>query len=86
MEDWGDDDRDDTDWDDTEEWPDESDDEVDVRPCPACGVEIYEEAERCPSCGEYVVWSNSAFTGKPKWWVILGLIGIVAVIAALTLM
>ncbi|MCA9026639.1 MAG: zinc-ribbon domain-containing protein [Planctomycetaceae bacterium] len=74
------------DWDDEEEWPDDScnEDEVDLRPCPSCGAEIYEDAEQCPYCGEYVVWSNSAFSGKPLWWIILGLIGMVAVITALT--
>lgn len=29
----------------------EGDDRV---PCPHCGKEIYEEAERCPACGSYV--------------------------------
>ncbi|MCA9076023.1 MAG: hypothetical protein KDA93_13430 [Planctomycetaceae bacterium] len=74
-----------SDWDETDDWTEESDDDqgVDVRPCPSCGVEIYEEAERCPHCGEYVVWSNSAFAGKPKWWVVLGIMGIIAVIVVL---
>ncbi len=76
-------------WDESdEEWPDELDNELEtgVRPCPSCGEEIYEEAEQCPLCGEYIVRTNSAFADKPMWWVILGLIGMVAVITALTLM
>ncbi|MBX3437903.1 MAG: hypothetical protein KF861_10465 [Planctomycetaceae bacterium] len=84
--DWGDQDDD---WDDAseeEEWSDDSDDDVDniVVPCPSCGADIYEDAVRCPICGEYVTRTHSAWEGKPLWWVVLGVVGMLAVIAALT--
>jgi uncharacterized paraquat-inducible protein A len=47
-------------WDDDLEGPDSIDldrdelDESDVSCCPSCGAEIYEDAERCPSCHQYV--------------------------------
>lgn len=74
-----------------EDWeypePDEFEDEDDVetRACPFCGLQVYEEAERCPACGEYVVFSDAAFSGWPWWSVALGVLGIVAVILTLTL-
>lgn len=71
----------DDDW----EEPFDEDDEPELLPCPACGTEIYEEAERCPSCGEYIVHRTDVWAGKPMWWVILALIGIVATIASLAL-
>lgn len=74
------DDEDDWDEDDEpEEW-DEEDDETDVLPCPACGAEVYEEAERCPACGAEIVRRLRAWEGRPRWWIVLGLLGIGAVI------
>jgi hypothetical protein len=68
--------------DDEDGWaPDDpDDDENDVVPCPRCGAEMYDDAEWCPTCGEYVVHRTSAWHGKPWWWVILGLAGILAVL------
>lgn len=72
--------RDDEEWDD---WP-EDDDETAVVECPNCGAEIYEEAPQCPVCGEYVVHDTSPWQGKPLWWIILGLLGVAAVIVVLS--
>ncbi|MBI3098629.1 MAG: hypothetical protein HYY93_10365 [Planctomycetes bacterium] len=41
------------------------DDPADTLDCPACGASIYEEAERCPRCGEYATPGGS--TGTPRW-------------------
>lgn len=38
-------------------------------PCPACGSEVYEDAEQCSICGEYIIhnsginplWKNTAW-------------------------
>lgn len=56
------------------------DDDVDLVACPQCGADVYEEAERCPYCGSYIVRSSSLWQNKPWWWVALGLVGIMAVI------
>jgi endogenous inhibitor of DNA gyrase (YacG/DUF329 family) len=29
-------------------------DDTDTVPCPQCGRDVYEDAERCPSCGLYL--------------------------------
>jgi len=47
-------------------------------PCPECGAEIYEDAERCPACGAYVVMRLSDTRRRPWWWVavVIGLVGL----------
>ena len=54
--------------------------ESETVPCPACGTDVYEEAEQCPACGEYIVHDTRVWSGKPIWWILLGLAGIIAVI------
>ena len=75
-------------WDDDEhDWDDEGEDdpeELDLVTCPACGAAIYEEAEQCPECGEYVVrGSNSPLRSAPSWYAVIAILGIIAVIVAL---
>jgi hypothetical protein len=64
--DWSIDDQLDEDTDDADEQ------QVPTVPCPACGREIYEEADACPYCGEYVAFDAPPAAGKP-WWFWLGL-------------
>jgi len=76
------------DWDD-DDWPEEDygdeDDESDIVECPECGADIYEDAERCPVCGNYVVHRSSGYLWKnrPAWWIVIGLLGILAVVIVL---
>ena len=69
-----------------DEYPDDIDDDsTDTIACPRCGAEVYEDAVRCPVCGDYIEHSGgSAWTGRPFWWIMLGILGILALIAALT--
>ena len=69
----------DDDWEDPD-FDDADDGTAELVPCPACGEEIYEEAEQCPHCGNYVVRSTSAFAGRPIWFCVLGLLGVVATV------
>ena len=69
-----------------DDYPEEDqydDDSPELLPCPNCGKEIYEESERCPYCGEYVTFSNSLWSGKPTWWIVLGIVGILATVLTL---
>ena len=59
------------------------DEELDLVACPSCGEPIYEEAEACPYCGEYVTHSTSVLAGKPLWFIVLAILGIIAVIATI---
>jgi len=73
---YGDDDWDD---DDLDDYPEDMD-EAGTIPCPNCGAEIYEESPQCPVCGEYVTRrSGRVWDGKPYWYILLGLCGIIAV-------
>ena len=62
----------------------DEDDSNDVRPCPACGAEIYEDSLRCPACGNYITFGSlGPWSGRPLWWIVLGALGVAALIAAL---
>lgn len=47
---------------------DYSDDDLEMIDCAACGESIYEEAESCHHCGEFVV-RGSSFLSKRKPWI-----------------
>jgi hypothetical protein len=49
------------------------DDSVDTVPCPHCGREVYDEAERCPYCEQYISEEDTPPARKP-WWLILGVV------------
>ena len=75
----------DSDWDDDENYGPEG--ESATTDCIHCGGEIYDDAPRCPLCGEYQVGDRSltAWEGRPLWWKLGGLLGIVAVLISLLL-
>lgn len=71
-----------------EDWeypdPDDDDDgEVETVACPSCGVDVYEEAQQCPHCGQYIDASTLALAGRSWWFIALGIAGIAAVVTAL---
>lgn len=39
-------------------------------PCPACGAEIYDDAERCPECGLYLTREDQPRSTAPVWIVV----------------
>jgi hypothetical protein len=63
-----------------DDWADDDEDESDVVSCPECGADVYEDAEQCPACGQYIVHGTSPWRGRPRWWILLGLAGIAAVL------
>lgn len=63
---------------------DDDDPAAETVPCPACGADIYEEAEQCPVCEEYVVHNQSVLAGKPGWYLLMAVLGVIAVIASLS--
>ncbi len=67
--------------DDSGDWDADTDDDLsETVPCPQCGAEIYEDAVRCPACGTYVTHTTSPWAGRPIWWIVLALLGILATI------
>ena len=61
------------------------DESAELLPCPECGADVYEDAEQCPICGTYLIDDSNVWTGRSTWWIVLGLLGIIAVILALAL-
>ena len=53
--------------------------------CPLCGSEVYEDANLCTECDEYmtpVLVTRSDM--KPMWYIFLGTAGILAVVLTLS--
>ena len=74
------------DWDTGSDWQEDCwDDDApsETVPCPECGAEVYEDAEQCVSCGEWITTFHSPWQGRAAWWVTLGILGIAATILAL---
>lgn len=68
------------------EYPDEFDDGDDyTRPCPHCGAEIYDDADYCPVCNQYILSTTSPWHGRSATWLILGLVGAIAAVMMLLL-
>lgn len=70
---------------DDDEFPDEEDGDepTETVPCPHCGAEVYEDADYCPYCQTYIIGRASIWSGRPTWWIILALLGILATVLAL---
>lgn len=67
------------DWEYPEE--DEGDEVSETIPCPNCGADVYEDAEQCPVCGEFILpGAGRLWAGRSAWWVLLGLLGTGAVL------
>ena len=75
--------------DDADDWEVESPQEEDeLIDCPECGAAIHGESQRCPQCGHYIIDDDDSHSrlwqGRPWWWLVLGGLGIVALIYALS--
>lgn len=70
---WADDDEDD---DLDVEGPEDDEDET-TAPCPYCHAPVYDDAERCPSCGRYLSKEDAPRAPKP-WWIVLGALAALA--------
>lgn len=64
---------------------DYGDDESPTVTCSQCGREVYEDAAMCPGCGAYITRSTHPFAGRPQWFVIVGVLGIILTMLALVL-
>lgn len=61
-------DEDSTEWSDDEAYEDEEEPTI---ACPYCEVEIHEDSQRCPACGEYLSTEDAPYRRKPGW-IVLG--------------
>jgi hypothetical protein len=49
-----------------EDWGADRDDDVEELTCPSCGASVYEEAQQCPHCGDWIT-PLSAAARTPTW-------------------
>jgi len=68
-------------WDEEDDWDEDQDNTV---PCKNCRRDVFEEAEQCPYCGEYILATSNPFASKPVWFQkLMFLIAILALIGFL---
>jgi hypothetical protein len=69
--------------------PDDEDEDYSVNSetstdtCPHCGAQVYEDAEQCPVCGQYITDENAPRTSHPRWVVWTAVVLLVPLIYAL---
>ena len=71
MWDHSDDDLDDREWPDEDDGDPEDEDDQTVL-CPHCREPVYEDAERCPSCGRYL--SREELPWRRPVWLVAGVV------------
>ncbi|MFP4106273.1 MAG: hypothetical protein ACLFVU_09305 [Phycisphaerae bacterium] len=69
------------------EGPDEHDEDLldETTPCSRhcrnCGGTVYEDADKCPWCGHWLVGGpHEAWTGKKWWYILLAAAGVIILI------
>jgi len=62
---------------------DDADDSADTITCRECGAEIFEDVPICPHCGWAVTPDTGVWSNRSWWWILLGLLGITAVVGSL---
>lgn len=51
----------------------------DTMPCPYCGRDIHEDAERCPYCESYI--SREDAPSRHPQWIVVGVVICLAIVA-----
>ena len=55
-------------------------------PCPSCGEPVYEDADVCPHCGDFITpGRRPAGANVPRWMFVAGAVGVAGTILALLL-
>jgi hypothetical protein len=58
----------------------EADDGDTTAPCPHCGADIYDDAERCPACGMYLSAEDAPRAGWPAWMKVAAVLALIAAV------
>lgn len=81
---WKEDDDDLDERDDPDASDQDSDDDASATvSCPNCGQDVYEDADRCPYCNEYITAASSG--GRPTWLIIAAILALLGVLFWLAL-
>jgi len=74
-------------WEDDPEGPQErdlvgeDDEDTPTAPCPSCGVEIADFADKCPHCGDWIVPGGAAAPRRRGWFVLVVILLLIALLA-----
>lgn len=69
---------------DESDWTADDDEEADDATCPACGATVYRDAERCATCGDYIIPTiRTTRTARRIGWVAVSVIAILVFVASL---
>lgn len=71
------------DWDEEGVDPWDDDAAAETFACDECGAELHEYVEMCPVCGHWVE-RRSKLEGKPTWYLLLGVLGVIAVLVVVS--
>ena len=63
--------------DDADDWDTSADDDP-TASCPLCGEAIYDDAERCPACGNYLSLEEAP-AGQRPLWIMIGVVVCLAI-------
>jgi hypothetical protein len=73
---------------DADDWDgDGAEEDEELIDCPECGQQVHIESQQCPHCGYYILDESdraSVWQGRSWWWIVLGVLGTIAVIVALS--
>ncbi len=58
--------------------PDDDEESATTVPCPHCFHTVYDDAEWCPGCGQYL--SEEDAPRRRPWWIVLGVFACLAVV------
>jgi hypothetical protein len=56
-----------------------TDEATDTVPCPFCRAQVYDNAEWCPHCRNYLFYDGPPLREKP-WWLIGGVVSCLVVV------
>lgn len=56
------------------------DPETDQLPCPSCGAMVYDDTDRCPHCGDWIMPMAASARSRSGIWIVAAIMAIIAVL------
>ncbi|HUU83671.1 MAG TPA: hypothetical protein VM243_09225 [Phycisphaerae bacterium] len=72
------DDDEEQDW--TPDLDEEQDSEADQLPCPSCGAMVYDDTDRCPHCGDWIMPLSASAGSRSGIWIVAALLAIIGLL------
>ena len=69
---------------DQDQWAGELDDDhdpdADQLPCPSCGAMFYDDTDRCPHCGDWIMPLAASARSKSRIWIIAAILAVIGML------